>query len=95
MEIVGEKLNKIMDKITRENITEHLVEYELAMVGKTRLNAVDDDRWFFNFTMTRAQHDEFKNYAVKLIRKVYKCNKSKGENLFDWFNVVFGLRIKG
>jgi hypothetical protein len=95
MEIVGEKLNKIMEKLTRENLASHLVDYELNMVGKTRLEAIDDDRWYFNFTMTREQADAFKLYAVKLIRKIYKCNKLRGEKWYDEFDMIYGLRVKG
>lgn len=83
-----------MEKITRDNITKHLIEYQLAMVGKSLIDTLDDDLWYFNITMTTQQHIEFKIYAVKLIRKIFRCNKSKGENTFDWFNLQFGLRIK-
>jgi hypothetical protein len=92
MEPVGEKPNN--PKITRDNINRHLVEYQLAMVGKTMMDTLDDDRWFFNITMTREQHNQFKLYAVKLIRKTFKCNKLKGELRFDAFNQALGLRIK-
>lgn len=81
-------------KITRDNITNHLVEYQLAMVGKTLLDTLDDDNWHFNFTMTYDQQEEFKKYAVKLIRKTFRCNRLNGEKTFDWFNLQFGLRIK-
>jgi len=81
-------------KITRDNISRHLVEYELAMVGKTMMDTFNDDKWYFNITMTREQFAEFKLYAVKLIRKTFKCNKLNGEKIFDWFNLGFGLRIK-
>ena len=70
-------------KITRDNITNHLVEYQLKMVGKTLLDTLDDDMWYFNFTMTQDEHEEFRKYAIKLIRKT-----------FNWFNLQFGLRIK-
>jgi hypothetical protein len=81
-------------KITRDNITNHLVEYQLAMVGKTLLDTLDDDNWHFNFTMTYAEQEEFKKYAVKLIRKTFRCNRLNGEKTFDWFITQFGLRIK-
>ena len=81
-------------KITRDNITKHLVEYQLKMVGKTLLDTLDDDNWYFNITMTQAEFDEFRKYAVKLIRKTFRCNRLRGESTFDWFNMQFGLRIK-
>jgi hypothetical protein len=81
-------------KITRENITKHLVEYQLQMVGKTLLDTLDDDNWYFNITMTQTEFDEFRKYAIKLIRKTFRCNRLRGESTFDWFNLQFGLRIK-
>jgi hypothetical protein len=83
-----------MEKVTRDNITKHLIEYQLAMVGKSLIDTLDDDLWYFNITMTTQQHIEFKIYAVKLIRKIFRCNKMKGEKTFEWFNGEFGLRIK-
>jgi hypothetical protein len=81
-------------KITRDNITKHLVEYQLQMVGKTLLDTLDDDNWYFNITMTQTEYEEFRKYAIKLIRKTFRCNRLRGESTFDWFNLQFGLRIK-
>ena len=81
--------------INRENITRHLIEKELEMVGKTMLDTLDDDNWFFNITMTRTQHIEFKQYSVKLIKKIFKCNTARAVATFEWFNLAFGLRVKG
>jgi hypothetical protein len=81
-------------KITRENITRHLIEYQLAMVGKSMMDTLDDDKWYFNITMTTEQFTEFKKYSIKLIKKIFKCNTTKALKTFDWFNLEFGLRIK-
>ena len=81
-------------KVNRYNIADHLVEYQLNMVGKTIEEAKKDDMWFFNWTMTQQQADELKAYAIPLIKKVFKCNKSRAESTFSWFFLEFGLRIK-
>lgn len=81
-------------KINRENITKHLIEYQLNMVGKKLEDTLDDDLWYFNNTMTPEQHEEFKSYAISLLKKVFKFNKKKAESTFGWFNLQFGLRIK-
>lgn len=81
-------------KINRDNITKHLVEYQLNMVGKTLEDTLSDDMWFFNWTMTPDEHKEFKAYAIPLIKKTFKCNKSRAESTFGFFNLNFGLRIK-
>jgi hypothetical protein len=82
------------EKITRENIGEHLVRYQLAMIGKTFEEALKDDMWIFNWTCTQEQADEFKKYAIPLIKKTFKCNKGRSEGIFGWFNLQFGLKIK-
>lgn len=81
-------------KINRENITRHLIEYQLEMVGKSMLDTLDDDKWYFNITMTPEQHEEFKRYAIPLLKKTFKFNKGKAEKTFQWFDLQFGLRIK-
>ena len=81
-------------KINRSNITRHLIEYQLDMVGKRMVDTLDDDMWYFNWTMTSEQHEEFKRYAIPLLKKIFKFNKAKAEDTFSWFDLQFGLRIK-
>lgn len=81
-------------KVNRTNISEHLVQYQLKMVGKTMLDVEGDEKWYYNNTMTQEQHEEFKRYAIPLLKKIFKFNKGKAEQTFEWFNMQFGLRIK-
>jgi hypothetical protein len=81
-------------KITRENLARHLVEYELEMVGKSMMDTLHDDEWFTNNTMTSVQHEDFKKYSIKLIKKIFRCNSAKALKTFDWFDFSFGLKIK-
>jgi hypothetical protein len=81
-------------KVNRENITDHLIEYQLNMVGKTIKEIEEDEFWFSNNTMTSEEHEEFKKYAIPLLKKVFKFNKSKAERTFGWFDLSFGLRIE-
>jgi hypothetical protein len=80
-------------KITRANISEHLVEYQLAMIGKTIEEARITEFWYSEWTMTQAQHEEFKKYAIPLLKKVFKFNTRKAESTFQFFDFQFGLRI--
>lgn len=82
-------------KVNRENITRHLIEKELEMVGKTMMDTLDDDLWYFNITMTQQQYWEFKKYTIKLIKKIFKCNTQRAADTFEWFYRAFGLRVKG
>ena len=80
--------------VNRLNITEHLIEYQLNMVGKTLKDAEKDEEWYSNITMTDKQFEVFKSYAIPLLKKVFKFNKKKAEDTFAWFNFQYGLRIK-
>jgi len=82
-----------MNKINRENAGDHLVEYQLEMVGKTIAEAYKTPEWYSKWTMTDEQHNEFKEYAIPLLKKVFKCNKKRAESIFGWFDLQFGLRI--
>jgi hypothetical protein len=81
-------------KVNRTNISEHLVQYQLKMIGKTMLDVEGDEEWYINNTMTQEQHEEFKAYAIPLLKKIFKFNKTRAEGTFGWFNLQFGLRIK-
>ena len=81
-------------KVNRTNISEHLVQYQLKIVGKTMLDVENDEKWYYNNTMTEEQHEEFKRYAIPLLKKIFKFNKGKAEQTFQWFDLQFGLRIK-
>ena len=81
-------------KVTRENCARHLVEKELDMVGKKMIDTLDDMEWYSNITMTKVQHEEFRLYSIKLIKKIYKVNTSKATEIFNWFDLAYGLRVK-
>lgn len=82
-----------MNKINRENIGDHLVDYQLTMVGKTVAEAMKTPEWYSKWTMTDEQQNELKEYAIPLLKKVFKCNKKRAEGILGWFLLQFGLRI--
>jgi hypothetical protein len=80
-------------KVNRTNVCDHLVDYQLAMVGKTMAEAYKNENWFHEWTITEEQHTQFRSYAIPLIKKVFKCNKKRAEGIFSWFDLSFGLRV--
>jgi len=72
----------------------HLIEYQLDIVGKRLVDTLDDDKWYFNWTMTSKQREEFNKYAIKTMKKVFKFNTNKAIENLNWFHSQFGLRIK-
>jgi len=83
-----------MAKINRLNIAEHLLDYQLGMVGKSMQEAHMTKEWYNKWTLTDEQHIEFEKYAIPLLKKVFKFNTNKAKETFQWFDLQFGLRIK-
>lgn len=85
-----------MEKVKRENIGIHLVDYQFKLIGKSYQKVFDnDDKWRFNCTMTRQQYMKFHKYAVSLMMKTFKCNKNKALDIFEWYWSQFGMRLRG
>lgn len=82
-----------MAKINRENISDHLLDYELGMIGKSTQEAIMTKEYYNKWTITQEQYDEFRVYAIPLLKKVFKCRKERAESVFAWFNSQFGLKI--
>ena len=80
--------------VNKENLTEHLIKYQLDLVGKTYDDALKDERWYSNYTITEEQNKEFTKYATSIIKKVYKCNKSHTQSRLFWFNLNYGLKVE-
>ena len=81
-------------KINRENITYHLLEYQLKLIGKSLAEAADEEDWYHNWSIPIEKHKEFKIYAIRTIKKVFKCNTTKAEAAFNWFESGIGLKVK-
>jgi hypothetical protein len=82
-----------MEKVTRDNITNHLNDFQLKMIGKTRDEVKDDPEWYHNNTFTREQLADFNVYALPLIKKTFKCNTNKAKAILSEFNLYYGLRV--
>jgi len=79
-------------KITRENIASHLLDYQLTLIGKTRVDMIDNDTWRIDWKMAIEKHEQFYNYAIPLIQKIFRCNRRKAVDTFLWFKNTFGIK---
>ena len=50
------------------------------------------DNWFSEWTMTEAQNEEWREWGVAYVRKVFKTNKKLAEHEMVWFNLQWGLK---
>ena len=80
-------------KVNKNNLWDHLLAYQLAMIGKRVSDIKDDPEWYFNNTLTEIQFSELKEYAIPLIKKTAKVSLERSNVLFNWWNLDYGLRI--
>ena len=80
-------------KITRQNLVNHLIQKELDYVGKTVDGVKDEPDWYTNYTLTPEQHDEWKSYCLKTIKKVLRTTKHRTESEFAWLDLMYGLKV--
>jgi aminoglycoside/choline kinase family phosphotransferase len=82
-----------MEKITKQNLAEHLIQKQLEYVGKTIEDIKLDEKWYNNNTLTKEQYEEWKDYSLKLIKKTIKYRKSIVEREFAMFDLMYGLKV--
>jgi hypothetical protein len=80
--------------INRENILQHLLEYELWLSGHKLVNMIETPNYRFDFTVTREQRESFTWYAILLLKKIFHFNKKKAISTFEWYLKNVSLRIK-
>jgi len=83
-----------MKKIKRENIEEHLMEYQLNLLELTMLDACFNHKWREEWTLTKEQANKFKTYSIPLIKKTLKCSKTNAQIALDRFIETYGLKVK-
>jgi len=94
VETVYSPKNPLGYKPKRATMLQHLIEYQISLIDKTMIDTYNDDRWFQKWTLTTAQKKEFRKYSIKVIKKVFRCNSANAYLTYDWFNSIFGLKVK-
>lgn len=75
----------------------HLINkmFEFANLKLTYEDIKDrTDPWFSTYTMTQEQHDAWREYSVKYIKKECKVTMKYAEVAFSWFNLAHGLKVE-
>lgn len=77
--------------ITRENVSEHLLEYQFNILGKTMVNTIAETEWKTKWKLTKKQKEVFKLYALGVLKKVFRFNGAKARETYEFFDKNFGL----
>jgi hypothetical protein len=81
-------------KLTEQTIAMHLINEQLAYVGKTWEEVKNDPEWFRNNQLTKKQYKEWKEYSIKRIQEVYNFDHQQAELEFSYFDMGYGLSVK-
>jgi hypothetical protein len=76
----------------REEINRKLVSMQMEMIGLTYQDAVDTPEFWRVYTLTTEQTLEWRKAALPLIKKTFKCNKTRAQSTMSWFELNLGLR---
>jgi len=78
--------------INRINVSEHLLEYQFNIIGKTMVNTVTEPNWKNEWEMNEKQKEMFKSYSLRLLKKIFRFNTSKARETYEFFENNFGLQ---
>ena len=78
----------------KEDVFETLVTKLLEFHKLTREKLVGDQDWFHRYTWTSTEQEEFRTWAVELLRKKKRFTKEKANKEMSWFLLAYGYRIK-
>jgi len=77
--------------INRINVSEHLLEYQFNLLGKTMSNTIEETNWKEEWKLSKKQKEMFKSYALGVLKKVFRFNTSKARETLTFFEQNFGL----
>jgi hypothetical protein len=79
--------------INRINVSEHLLEFQFNLLGKTLGDTTHELDWKTVWRLNSIQHALFKSYAIRTLKKVFRCNSYKARETYEFFEKEFGLTI--
>lgn len=78
LETVTGLINKMFE------IAGHNVKYEDIVERK--------DDWYAQWTMTKAQNEEWRKWGITFLRKTNRWPKYRAEKEMVWFDLMYGLK---
>lgn len=83
--------------MTRDELALVLIDKMLNKHGKDcafvlENPIIDGIEWYQYFTWTEEEEQEFKAWAVALIKNTLRCTKKQAEREYDIFHLNYGLR---
>ena len=85
-----------MIKVTKQNINEVFVNKMFEIIGSNEtyknLLETNNETWYRDYTWNKEQEDQFREYALPIIKKLYTLTKEKTNTNYYWWLLQFGLK---
>jgi hypothetical protein len=83
------KVDKVFVELVNKMLKKHGVNYDFVLANPL----INGEDWFYHYTWTQKEQNEFIDWAVNLLIKKKKWSKAYCEKEMGWFMLAFGLRV--
>lgn len=78
----------------KKEVFKKLINKQLEPYDLTYEDILNDSEWFLRYSTTQEQEEEFKKWAIEILRKELKMTKKEAEKEMDMFLLNYGLTLK-
>jgi hypothetical protein len=84
----------VLPKVTRENVSEVILEFQFNILGKTMSDTDQTPKWLEEWTFNKKEKQLVKSFALATLKKLFKFNGAKARDTYDYFDKFYGLKIR-
>lgn len=84
------KSDNLIPVLVDKMLEPHGLDYMWAVENKE----VDGVYWYEALTTTKEAEAKFRAWAIPVIKKTLKCSLRSATSEYEWFNLVYGLKIE-
>lgn len=81
------------DKVSRLLIDKSLEKYGVDFEYVAEHQETGGVPWYQHYTLTEKEWEALYTWAIPMIRKNLKCSEKLAQELFDWHDLMYGLKI--
>lgn len=80
---------KLIERLVDKMLEPYGVGYEYVLANPQ----IEGQDWFSYYTWDTAQERDFREWAIKEIRRSLKCSKEEAKKEYDFFYLMWGLKL--
>jgi len=84
------KPDDVFKALVNKQLEKYNVDYDYVVANQK----IEGQEWFVYYTLTTAEYDAFRAWALPFIRKELRLSKKIADKELAWFILGYGLFIK-